>query len=59
MRHRGERLISITTAKVKLHELVSDLPEPVLLLRHGRPVAVLLDVEQYEGLLARIEELEG
>ena len=32
---------------------------PILITEHGRPAAVLLDIETYQQLLKRLEVLEG
>lgn len=54
-----ERIVPVSEAKVHFHELLRELGERrVLLLRHGRPAAMMLDFEAYEGLIARIEDLE-
>jgi antitoxin StbD len=51
-------LVPISEAKARLSELVRDSDaEDVLLLRHGRPVAVVLSARRYEGLLEEIEDL--
>jgi len=52
-------LVPLSEAKVHFHELVRHLPEaPALLLRHGRPVAVMLDHSAYSELLSRVDDLE-
>jgi prevent-host-death family protein len=54
-----EELVSLTEARVRLHELIKELEEKnVLLLRHGKPVAVMVGYEAYEGILEHIEDLE-
>lgn len=54
-----ERIVPLSDAKVRLHELVRELAERrVVLVRHGRPAAVMLDFQSYEDLIARIEDLE-
>lgn len=51
-------MVPITEAKVRLSELVRDASdEEVLLLRHGRPVAVIVSADRYEALLEDIEDL--
>jgi prevent-host-death family protein len=55
----NEILVPLSEAKARFHELVRELSErEVLLLRHGRPVGVLMGYEAYEALLERLEELE-
>ncbi len=52
------QLIPITEAKARLNELVRDAETAdVLLLRHGRPAAVLVGMERYEALLEELEDL--
>lgn len=54
-----ERIVPLSEAKVHFHELVRGLPErTTILVRHGRPVGVMLDFEGHQGLLARVEDLE-
>jgi len=54
-----ERIIPLSEAKIQFHELVRGLPErTVILVRHGRPVAAMVDFQGYEELLSRIEDLE-
>lgn len=55
----SERIVPLSEAKVQFHELVRGLTErSVILVRHGRPVAAMVDFQGYEDLLARIEDLE-
>ncbi len=55
----NEALVPLSEAKIRFHELVRELPErEVLLLRHGRPVGVMMSFPAYQALLERIEELE-
>lgn len=52
-------MIAISEAKAKLTELVRTADEePVLLLRHSKPAAVLLSHERYEELMERLEDAE-
>ena len=54
-----EALIPLSEAKIRMHEIVRDLPKkPALLLRHGKPVAAMIDFEAYEALLEQIADLE-
>jgi prevent-host-death family protein len=54
-----EELVTLTDAKVRLHELVRDLPErDVLLLRHGRPVAAMISFPKFEALMEKLEDLQ-
>lgn len=51
-------LVPLTEAKARLHELVNAAAdEEVVLLRHGRPVAVLVGHEAYQSLLDDVEDL--
>lgn len=52
----------VTEVKRHATEIISKLRDdraPVLITERGRSAAVLLDVETYEELLARIEILQG
>lgn len=52
----------VTTLKRKATEIIADLEqdhEPVLITRHGRPAAYLIDVDSFEALHQRIAVLEG
>jgi len=51
-------LVPISEAKGRLAELVRDSDEDdVMLLRHGRPAAVVISTRRYEALLDEIEDL--
>lgn len=51
-------LVPISEAKGKLAELVRNADETdVLLLRHGRPAAVVMSTRRHEALLEEIEDL--
>lgn len=55
----NEELVPLSEAKIRFHELVRNLAEHhVLLLRHGRPVGVMLSYQSYGALLERIDDLE-
>lgn len=52
----------VTTLKRKATELISELEQeraPMLITQHGKPAAYLIDVETFEGLMRRMEVLEG
>jgi len=52
------KLVPISEAKGRLSELVRDSDAAdVLLLRHGRPAAVIVSMRRYEALLEEIEDL--
>lgn len=54
-----EELVTVSDAKVKLHEVIRDLDERrALLLRHGKPVAAMLAYSDYVSLLEEIDDLE-
>ncbi|AZG48852.1 type II toxin-antitoxin system Phd/YefM family antitoxin [Gordonia insulae] len=49
---------SIREAKAKLSEVVRDAAdEPVTIANHGKPAAIVLSPERYEGLIEEIEDL--
>lgn len=51
-------LVPISEAKDRLSEVVRDADvEDVLLMRHGRPVAVVMSVRRHEALLEELEDL--
>jgi prevent-host-death family protein len=52
----------VTTLKRKATRMISDLNkkrQPVLITKHGRPAAYLVDVETFTGLNRRLAILEG
>ena len=52
----------VTTLKRQATKLLADLhesKEPILITEHGQPSAYLLDVADYEWMLARMKILEG
>ena len=52
-------IVSIGDAKAKLSELVRVAKEEdVVLVRHSRPAAVLVDYDRYEELLERLDDAE-
>ncbi len=52
-------LFTITDAKAKLPEIVRrSADHDVTLLRHGRPLAVVIGLARYEALLERMEDLD-
>jgi antitoxin StbD len=52
-------LMPISEAKAKLAELVRDSDEgDVILMKHGRPAAVVLSVRRHEALIEEIEDLK-
>ena len=54
-----QELVTLSDAKVRLHELVRGLPErDVLLLRHGRPVAAMVSYAKFEALIEQLEDLQ-
>lgn len=54
-----DRVVPISEARANLGDLVTEAAEhEVYLLRHGRPVGVLLSVDAYTAALERIEDLE-
>ncbi len=54
-----DRVVSITEARATLPDLlVEAMQREVFILRHNKPVGVLLDPAKYEALLDRLEDLE-
>jgi prevent-host-death family protein len=52
----------VTTLKRKATKIISDAgshQHPVLITRHGRPAAYLIDVATFDELRRKIEVLEG
>jgi prevent-host-death family protein len=52
----------VTNLKRHATELIADLQEsrdPVMITQHGKPAAILLDLETYESLNRKISVLEG
>ena len=52
----------VTTLKRKATELLSELEkdkEPIMITQHGRPTAVLVDIESYRALQEQVAILEG
>lgn len=53
------RLIPISEAKGRLAEVVRDSEDDdVLLLRHGRPAAVVIGVARHDAMMEEIEDLK-
>ena len=51
-------IITITHAKTHLAEVVRDSDvEDVVLVKHGRPAAIVMSAARHEALLTRLEEL--
>ncbi len=50
----------VTTLKRKATELLADLGEgPILITEHGKPAAILIEVDAFESMKERITILEG
>lgn len=52
----------VTTLKRQATRILSELhesKEPILITEHGKPSAYLLDVEDYEFMVRRMQILEG
>ena len=52
----------VTTLKRQATKVLAELhesKEPILITEHGKPSAYLLDVEDYEYMLRRMQILEG
>lgn len=53
------KMIPVSEAKAHLTELVRDAVDgDITLLRHGRPVAYIVSVENQNALLERLEDAE-
>lgn len=46
------KYLNVSTARASLLRLVDHLDERIAIMRHGQPVAVLLDFDDYRGLCA-------
>lgn len=56
---KRDLLVPLTEARTRLFELVREAQgRVVVLLRHGRPVAVMLSAEKWENVVDRLEDLE-
>lgn len=56
-----DRYMPLSDLKVSLHRVVATLAEveEIVLLRYGKPAAVLLSVDRYQTLMDRLAELEA
>ncbi len=55
----SELLVPITEAKARLSEIVRESDHRrVLLMKHGRPAAVVMSAAQYDALMERLDDLE-
>lgn len=55
----GDLLVPVTEAKARLAEIIRESDQrDVLLLRHGRPAAVVISADRYAALVDRIEDAE-
>lgn len=60
-RRDKEELVSISAAKNTWHELLRRVEKQghtALLMRHSKPAAVLVPVEEYEALVEQAEDLD-
>ncbi|MGQ0631326.1 MAG: type II toxin-antitoxin system prevent-host-death family antitoxin [Sporichthyaceae bacterium] len=54
----GDLLVPITEAKARLSEIVRESQDRnVLLMKHGRPGAVVISASRYDDLMERIEDM--
>lgn len=56
------RIELVTTLKRQATKILAELhisKEPILITEHGQPSAYLLDVEDYEHMVRRMQILEG
>lgn len=55
----GELMVPITEAKARLSEIVRESESrSVLLMKHGRPAAIVMSAAAYDALMEQIEDLE-
>jgi PHD/YefM family antitoxin component YafN of YafNO toxin-antitoxin module len=55
----AQELVTLTDVRLRLHELLKDIgSKELVLLRHGKPVGVMVGFDAYQSLLSRIEDLE-
>lgn len=53
------KIVPVSRAKATLTELVKDSEtEDVILMRYGRPAAVIVSTERFEEMVERLEDLE-
>jgi len=56
---QGQQLVTLTDVRLRLQELIRGLDaKELVLLKHGKPVGVMLGYGVYQALLGRIEDLE-
>jgi antitoxin StbD len=54
-----DKLVPLTEAKNRLHEIVRQAEDDnIVILRHGRPVAVVVSPAALEALLEELEDLK-
>jgi PHD/YefM family antitoxin component YafN of YafNO toxin-antitoxin module len=54
-----QTIVGVTDMRQQLKELIDALPErDVILIRHGRPVAVMVHPDRLDALIERCEDLE-
>lgn len=55
----GQELVTLTDVRLRLQELIKGLEgKEVVVLKHGKPVGVMVGYAAYQSLLDRIEDLE-
>lgn len=52
------QIMNVSDVRQRLSQLLSRLSHPIYITVHGKPSAVIVSYETYEGLLARMEDLE-
>jgi len=53
------KIIPVSEAKARLTELVRESgAEDIVLLRYGKPAAVLMSTDRFDSLMERLEDLE-
>lgn len=52
------QIMNVSDVRRRFSELLTELVDPIYITVYGKPSAVLVSYDAYEGLLARMEDLE-
>lgn len=52
------QFLDMSDVRQRLSELLGKLTDPIYITVYGKPSAVIVSYETYEGVLARVEDLE-
>lgn len=52
------QIMNVSDVRRRLSELLTQLVDPIYITVYGKPSAVIVSYDTYEGLLARMEDLE-